>query len=100
MRAETEALLNMADAITGYSREVLLQDVEKLIMRKKFWTCEELAERYVVSIQTLKNWEKEGKLVPDLRVTGGCVRYSAFVIAEFEKNHPGKGERSGPRRIS
>lgn len=90
MRGETVALLNMADAIPGYGREALLQDVELLIAQKKYFTTEELSARYGVTIQTLKNWEGDKKLVPDLRVGKGCVRYSAAAVAEFEKNHPGK----------
>jgi hypothetical protein len=92
MRAETIALLNMADAITDYSRDLFLKDVEYLIAAKKFYTGEELTIRYGVTLQTLKNWEKAGKLVPDLRVGNGCVRYSAATIADFENKHPGKGE--------
>lgn len=90
MRGETVALLSMADAIPGYGREKFLQDVEELIMQKKFFTCEELSARYGVSVQTLKNWEEAERLVPDLRVGKNCVRYSAAVVAEFEKNNPGK----------
>jgi hypothetical protein len=95
MRGETVALLNMADAIPGYGREAFLQDVELLIMQKKFFTCEELSSRYGVSIQTIKNWEASGQLLPDLRIGKGCVRYSAAVVAEFEKNNPGKRETVG-----
>lgn len=90
MRGETVALLNMADAIPDYGREALLQDVELLIAQKKFFTTEELSARYGVTIQTLKNWEADKKLSPDLRVGKGCVRYSAAAVAEFEKNHPGQ----------
>lgn len=91
MRPETVAILALADAWDGFGREALLKDVELLIAQKKYYTCDELAVRYGVTIQTLKNWEADGKLVPDLRVGKGCVRYSAAAIAEFEKKHPGKG---------
>lgn len=90
MRAETIAILNMADAMGNYGREQLLADLEKLVLDKKFYTCAELAARYGVTIQTLNNWETAGILQPDLRVGKGCVRYSSGVIAEFEKNYPGK----------
>ena len=90
MRAETIAILNMADAMENYGREQLLADLEKLVLDKKFYTCEELAARYGVTIQTLKNWETAGILQPDLRVGKGCVRYSSGAIAEFENNYPGK----------
>lgn len=93
MRAETIALLNVADSIENYGREQFLKDCEKLIDQKRFYSCEELSERYDVSIQTLKNWEEQKKLVPDLRIGKGCVRYSAFVIEQFERNHnPEKGK--------
>jgi hypothetical protein len=92
MRSETVGLLNMADSIPNYGREALLADVEMLITQKKYFATDELSIRYGVTIQTLKNWEKGQILVPDLRVGKGCVRYSAAVIAEFEKNHPGRGE--------
>lgn len=92
MRTETLGFLVMADSITGFSREQLLADLEPLIMQKKYYSCDELSARYGVTIQTLKNWENAGELVPDLRVGKGCVRYSAAVIAEFERKHPGRGE--------
>ena len=91
MRAETALFLQLADTIENYGRETLLKDVELLIAQKKYYTCDELAVRYGVTIQTLKNWENDGRLVPDLRVGKGCVRYSAAVISEFERKHPGKG---------
>ena len=91
MRSETVGFLVMADSITGFSREQLLADLEPLIMQKKYFSTEELSARYGVTIQTLKNWENDGKLVPDLRVGKGCVRYSAAAVADFERKHPGKG---------
>ena len=90
MRQETVAILAMADAVEGYGRETLFADIELLIAEKKFFTSAELAERYAVTGQTIANWEKDNILCPDLRVGKGCVRYSAKVVAEFEKNHPGK----------
>lgn len=89
MRSETTAILNMADAIPGYSRNQLLADLEPLINQQRFYSTKELTERYGVTVQTLKNWEKDGKLVPDLRVGDGCVRYSATLLAEFENKNRG-----------
>lgn len=89
MRSETTAILNMADAIPGYSRNQLLADLEPLINQQRFYSTKELTERYGVTVQTLKNWEKDGKLVPDLRVGDGCVRYSATLLAEFEDKNRG-----------
>jgi hypothetical protein len=91
MRSKTLLILELVDAMSDYDRDALLQDLEELLARKKYYTTEELSDRYSVTIQTLKNWEKDRKLVPDLRVGAGCVRYSAAVVAEFERKHPGKG---------
>lgn len=85
MRSETAAFLIMADSIPGYSREILLAEVEPLIAAKKFYTVKELAERYEVTIQTIKNWASDKKLIPTLKVGDGCIRYSAADLAEFEK---------------
>jgi hypothetical protein len=91
MRSETHLILELADTMSGYDRDALLQDLEELISKKKYYTTEELSVRYGVTIQTLKNWEKDQILIPDLRVGKGCVRYSAAAVAEFERKHPGKG---------
>lgn len=92
MRSETTAFLLMADSITGYGREQLLSDLEPLFRAGKFYTVDELSERYGVSKQTIRNWASDKKLVPDLRVGDGCVRYSAKVVAEFEINFRGDKE--------
>jgi hypothetical protein len=93
MRNETALILSIIERLPDYGREALLQDLEPLITQKKYYTTAELSTRYGVTIQTLKNWEKDQILVPDLCVGKGCVRYSAAVIAEFEKNNPGRGVR-------
>lgn len=89
MRSETRLILELINTMSGYNSDALLQDLEELISKKKYYTTEELSVRYGVTIQTLKNWEADGKLVPDLRVGKGCVRYSAAAVAEFERKHPG-----------
>ena len=92
MRSETTAILNMADAIPGYSRQQLLADLEPLVNRERFYTIKEVCERYEVTAQTLKNWEIAKRLIPDLRVGDGCVRYSATLLAEFENKNRGNKE--------
>lgn len=92
MRAETSAVLLFVEALPNYCREYLLQDLEPLVSSTRYYTAEDVANRYSVTGQTIRNWEKEKILVPDLRVGKGCVRYSAAVLAEFEKKHPGKKE--------
>lgn len=91
MKPETVAILNLCDTLPNFSREDLLDDLQYLLPKKVFYSAQELSERYGVSIQTLKNWESKKALVPDLHASDGCVRYSAAVIAAFEKNNPGKG---------
>ena len=91
MRAETLAILNMADAIPGYGKEELLKDLQFILPEKQYYSCEELAKRYGITIQTLKNWAKDKLLVPDFKVGSGCVRYSAAIVAAFEKQNPEKG---------
>jgi DNA-binding XRE family transcriptional regulator len=96
MRTETIALLNMADSIIGYGRDVFIADIKSLYPAKDFFTADELAERYGVSRQTIQNWEADGRLVPDLRIGKGCVRYSAAVVAAFEKKSAGqRKQRAG-----
>lgn len=88
MQSETNIILSLADALPGYGRDRMLEDLEPLIRAKKFFTVQEVAERYGVTVQTVKNWAKE-KLVPSLRVGEGCVRYSAADLAEFENKYRG-----------
>jgi DNA-binding XRE family transcriptional regulator len=89
MNAETLAILNFVDAMG--CRSAFLRDIEPLVNENKFYSAEELAERYGVSEQTIRNWARDGKLEPDLKVGAGCLRYSSAVIADFEAKHRGKG---------
>jgi DeoR/GlpR family transcriptional regulator of sugar metabolism len=91
MNAETIAILNLLDAMG--CRTAFLRDIEPLVSGNKFYTAEELAERYAVSEQTIRNWAKEKKLIPTIKVGIGCLRYSSSDLAEFEKKHPGSGEK-------
>lgn len=89
MHAMTNIILNMAESIPDFGRDKLLADLEPLITAQKFFSAEELAVRYGVTEQTIRNWAKDKKLVPDLTVGKGCVRYSAAVLAEFENKYRG-----------
>ena len=90
MKSETLAILNVLDAL-GISRKDFFEDLRPLIVEEKFYTAEDLAVRYAVSEQTIRNWAREKKLVPSIKVGVGCLRYSASDLAEFEKNNPGTG---------
>jgi hypothetical protein len=91
MNAETVAILNLVDAMG--CRSAFLRDIEPLISEVKFYTAEDVAARYSVTEQTVRNWAREKKLVPTIKVGGGCLRYSSSDLAEFEKKHPGSGEK-------
>jgi transcriptional regulator with XRE-family HTH domain len=91
MKSETVAILNLIDAMPNFSRAEFLADISNLVQPIKFWSAEELAERYGVTEQTIRNWERDKKLVPSLVVGAKCVRYSASDLAEFENKYPGKG---------
>ena len=44
-------------------------------MSRKLVPIHEAAEALGVSAQTLRRWEREGRLLPDERTAGGCRRY-------------------------
>jgi putative transposase len=44
-------------------------------MKRKLVSIHEAAEALGVSPQTLRRWEREGRLLPDERTPGGCRRY-------------------------
>ena len=90
MRSETISILNLVDSLP-MGRKGFFQDLAPLLVEEKFYTAEAVAERYSVTEQTVRNWARDKKLVPTIKVGGGCLRYSASDLAEFEKNNPGRG---------
>ena len=85
MMAATVALLTLADAVVPGGRQALLDDLAPLVGAKKFFTTEDVAERYAVSLPTVKFWRQRGVLVPGLKIPGGTVRYTLAELLEFEK---------------
>ena len=85
MRSETVAILGMIDALPNFSRAEFFADIEHLVTPSKFYTQKEVAERYGVTVQTLINWEKQGRLSPDMRAGAGFIRYSETCLNNFEK---------------
>lgn len=49
-------------------------------------TVDQVAMQLGVSSQTVRNWEKQGKLVPAHRTEGGHRRYSQSQITELQKD--------------
>ena len=51
-------------------------------MSRKLVSIREAAEALGVSPQTLRRWEREGRLLPDERTPGGCRRYDLARLAQ------------------
>ena len=52
----------------------------------RYLTIGQTAEILGVSIQTLRNWDKSGQLVPDKKTQGGARRYSYETLSIFKRN--------------
>lgn len=52
-------------------------------MSEKYYTYEDLAERWQVAVNTLRQWVMAGLLVPSMRL-GRLVRFSESYIIEIE----------------
>ena len=85
MKAATLTVLQVADLVVPGGRTAFLADIVPLVASQKFFTTEDVAERYSVSIPTVKYWRKEGTLVPSLKVPGGSVRYTLADLQKFEQ---------------
>lgn len=53
------------------------------MMSEKYYTYEDLAERWQVAVNTLRQWVMAGVLVPSMRL-GRLVRFSESYILEIE----------------
>ena len=91
MKAATLTVLQVADLVVPGGREAFLADIVPLVAAQKFFTTEDVSERYSVSIPTVKYWRKEGRLVPTLKIPGGSVRYTLADLYKFE-HQTGKKE--------
>jgi excisionase family DNA binding protein len=52
-------------------------------MSEKFYTYEELSERWKIAVNTLRQWVMAGLLIPSMRL-GRLVRFSESYILEIE----------------
>lgn len=52
----------------------------------RYLTIGQTAEILGVSIQTLRNWDKSGLLIPDKKTQGGARRYSYETLSIFKRN--------------
>ena len=85
MKAATLTVLQVADLVVPGGRNAFLDDIVPLVASKRFFSTEDVAERYSVSIPTVKNWRASGRLVPTLKIPGGSVRYTLADLVQFEK---------------
>ncbi len=93
----THAILQLADSIPGYSRNKLIEDCAPLWKGNKMFTQSDVAEHLDVTIQTIKNWNAIGYLIPTLKLPGGTCRYSISDIEVFKQTykpnwHPRKAQ--------
>lgn len=61
-----------------------LPKIDTKISDKKFLSISKAAKILQISPDTLRNWEKQGKLIPN-RTIGGARRYSAYEILALKK---------------
>ena len=92
MNAATAAVLALADATIPGGRDTLLNDLVPMLADRKFYTAEQVAERYAVSLPTVRMWATRGKLVPSFKIPGGTARYTLEDLNEFERNSGRKEE--------
>ena len=85
MNTTTQTLLTVADLIVPGGRAAFLEDLVPLVADKKFFSTEEVAERYRVSVSTVKHWRDVGMIVPTLKIPGGSVRYTLADLQKFEQ---------------
>lgn len=55
---------------------------------KKYYSIRKLSEMMDVSAQTLRNWEKSGKLIPDYKTNSGYRYYSQEQVNVITGNKP------------
>ena len=72
-KSEIAELIQIAAEASAVSDEILL-------------TIDQVAVQLGVSPQTVRNWETQGKLVPNRRTVGGHRRYSQKQVTELKRN--------------
>jgi hypothetical protein len=85
MDPKTAAILNLCDA-TGI-RDVVTSDIAAMKASETYFTPKEVAKRYGVSLSSIKYWQKQGMLVPSLKIDSGTVRYTLEDLTAFENRY-------------
>lgn len=65
---------------------------------KKWFTVSEAAKFLGVSPDTLRRWEKAGKISAPIRTAGGARRYSKELLEEILGGGGKKGEAEKPKK--
>lgn len=87
MTPQTAAILNLADAVLKGGRQSLIADLVDELAARKYYTTEDVAQRYAVSKDCIKKWRENGTLTPSLRIENGTVRYSLKDLQLFEAKY-------------
>lgn len=78
--------LMLANEIPGYSAAKFLQEVRSWVKDDIFYSQQEIADKYNVSIQTVKKWCADGDLKPSFKRPNGTIRYRETDLLELENN--------------
>ncbi len=83
MNATSLALLQLADSLG--MRDQFLEDIKPLVAERLHYSPERVAERYDVSLSSIKSWRAKGLLTPSLKIPDGTARYTLKDFMEFER---------------
>ena len=92
MQKTTESILTILDSLPG-GRMAFLEDIAAEFAHLRFYTAQDVADRYQVSKSLVSKWATDGLLVPSLKVSGGTARYTLADLIAFENSN--RRERKG-----
>lgn len=78
--------LMLANEIPGYSAAKFLQEVRGWVKDDIFYSQQEIAEKYGVSLQCVKKWCADGDLKASFKRPNGTVRYRESDLLELENS--------------
>lgn len=78
-------IFQIADSLPGYGRDALIMDVKPFVREKLYFSQKEIAARYKVTLDCVKQWCKAKKLQHSLKIPGGTIRYTLADLDRFEE---------------
>lgn len=78
-------IFQIADTMPGYGKEMLLSEVKPFVREKIYFKQQEIADRFKVTLDCVKQWCKAKKLQHSLKVPGGTIRYTLADVEQFEE---------------